>query len=109
MNVLDLTPEIIKTSMTTHRVVLFPNGYGLSIMSGPFAYGDGVHTFEIGVIKHEFKCDSDVDYYGLDFSKFDRNDLTFHLVYPEGICSNNVLEYVNKDEIDSIVLKVKNL
>lgn len=109
MNILDLTPEYVKTAMLMHRIVLFPNGYGLSIVSGPFAYGDGVNTFEVGVIKHKFKCDNDVDYFGLDFSQFTKEDLEFHLVYPEGICSNDVLSYVNKDDFDSIVTKVKNL
>jgi len=108
MNLLDLTPECVKTAMFTQRIVLFPNGYGLSIISGPFAYGDGVNTFEIAVIKHNFSCDNDVDYFGLDFSKFSKEELKFHIVYPEGIC-NDVLSYVNRDEFDSIVDKVKSL
>lgn len=108
MDLLNLTPEYIKTAMLTHKVVLFPNGYGLSIVSGPFAYGDGIHTFEIGVIKHNFKCDSAIDYFGLDFSKYSEEELTFHLVYPKEIC-DDVLGYVNKNEVDSIASKVQNL
>lgn len=109
MNILDLTPEYIKTAMMSQRIVLFPNGYGLSIIGGHYAYGDGVHTFEIAVIKHNFKTDKDVDYFGLDFSNYSKDDLMFKLVYPPEICNNNVLGYVKESEFNTIVEKVKRL
>jgi hypothetical protein len=104
----DLTVEFIKTAMLSQRIVLFPNGYGLSIMGGPFVCGDGIDTFDVSVIKHNFKTDKCIDYFGLDFSKYSDNELSFNQV-----CSNNnspnVWFYVNKRELDSIINQVSNL
>lgn len=35
-----------------HWTFSFPNGYGASVIGGPYCYGDGVRTFELAVLKH---------------------------------------------------------
>jgi len=104
----DLTVEFIKTAMLSQRIVLFPNGYGLNIMGGPFVCGDGINTFDVSVIKHNFKTDKDVDYFGLEFSKYDEKDLEFELVYVDNLGYDCRL-YVTKEEIYSIAAKVETL
>ena len=58
-------------SYSTQRVVIFPNGYGLSIITGINAYSDKNHPYEIAVIKTKEevketlinpKCDFEIDY-----------------------------------------------
>ncbi len=36
-----------------HWLFEFSNGYGASVIGGPFCYGDGVNTFELAVLKDE--------------------------------------------------------
>jgi hypothetical protein len=45
----------------THAVIpggkmaklLFPNGYGVSVVAGPHLYGNGTTTFEVAVLKQD--------------------------------------------------------
>ena len=104
----DLTVEFIKTAMLSQRIVLFPNGYGLSIMGGPFVCGDGVDTFDVAIIKHNFKTDKDIDYFGLDFSKYSEDELSFRLVYVDKL-NTDTWFYVSREELSSIAIEVENL
>lgn len=104
----DLTVEVIKTAMLSQRIVLFPNGYGLNIMGGPFVCGDGIDTFDVSVIKHNFKTDSDVDYFGLDFSKYSPEELSIDLVCVDNLETDGWF-YINKDELINIMERVRSL
>lgn len=104
----DLTVEFIKTAMLSQRVVLFPNGYGLNIMGGPFVCGDGIDTFDVAIIKHNFKTDVAVDYFGLEFSNYNEKDLEFKLVYVDNL-GYDCLAYLSKDEVYSVAIKVESL
>jgi len=104
----DLTVEFIKTAMLSQRIVLFPNGYGLNIMGGPFVCGDGVNTFDVSVIKHNFKTDKDIDYFGLDFSKYSPEELSVNVVYVDNLESNGWF-YLNKNELINVIERVRNL
>lgn len=104
----DLTVEFIKTAMLSQRIVLFPNGYGLSIMGGPFVCGDGINTFDVSVIKHNFVTKEDIDYFSLDFSKYSSEELSFKLVYVDYLNTESWF-YLTKDELSSIANKVRDL
>lgn len=82
-------------SFNTHQSVLFPNGYGLSIITGISAYSDKEHPYEIAVIKTEEevketlinpKCDFEIDY------EFTDGDVVGYLT------ENDVNEWLDKVE-----------
>lgn len=104
----DLTVEFIKTAMLSQRIILFPNGYGLNIMGGPFVCGDGVNTFDVSVIKHNFITNEDIDYFSLDFSKYSPEELSFELVYVDNLNTEGWF-YLTKEEVSSIANKVRDL
>lgn len=108
MKILDLTPEFIKTVMMTQRVILFPNGYGLSITGGPYVCGDGKNTFDVSIIKHKLNTNVDIDYFALDFTKYSEDDLKFDFVYSEELGIESWF-YVDKDKVDDIADKVRHL
>ena len=50
--------QICEYNKYQHQYVVgFPNGYGASIVGGASGlYGDGVHSFEVAVLKHGQVC-----------------------------------------------------
>ena len=66
-------------------VVEFSNSYGASVVGGAFGlYGDGVHSFEVAVLKHGQVC------------------------YDTPI-TNDVLGYQTEDEVHEILKQIENL
>ena len=108
MKILDLTPEFIKTVMMTQRVILFPNGYGLSVTGGPYVCGDGKNTFDISIIKHKLNTDVDIDYFALDFTKYSEDELKFDFICAEELGIESWF-YVDKNELDVIADKVRSI
>lgn len=54
----DMDYRLVKLSdqLMNQWRVLFSNGYGASIIGGEYAYGDGLKTFELAVLKNGSLC-----------------------------------------------------
>lgn len=66
-------------------IVEFPNGYGASVVGGvPGLYGDGIHSFEVAVLKHGQIC------------------------YDTPI-TNDVIGYQTEDEVTAILRQIEAL
>lgn len=102
MNVKDLTVKILKTPMLEMRAMLFPNGYGLLITGGPYVCGDGENTFDVTIIKHNFKTDKDIDYYGLDFSQYTEEETNFVQDF-----DREPVLYASEEDIKQLAIEIK--
>lgn len=40
----------------THATMEFPNGYGISVITGEFSYSDDEHPYEVAVLKNGGLC-----------------------------------------------------
>ena len=56
MNFKDLEFKDQSNYVTIQALVYFPNGYGASIVRGPFTYGGPNGLYEIAVLKGESIC-----------------------------------------------------
>lgn len=67
-------------------ILMFPNGYGVSVLFGNVFYSDGVDTYELAVL-HGNK-----------------------LVYPKEVCpDDDVLGYLTKRQVTEAMKKVQDL
>ena len=68
-------------------VMMFPNGYGVSVLCGNRFYSDGLDTYEVAVLDKEN-----------------------NLCYPPSICPDgDVLGYQSEREVSEIMKKVQDL
>ena len=67
-------------------VMMFPNGYGVSVLLGKMFYSNGVNTYELAVLHGQ------------------------KLVYPKEVCpDDDVLGRLTKDEVTEAMKKVQDL
>ena len=76
-------------------LVVFPNGYGASIVKHPYSYGGKYGLWKLAVI-------GDVE------GEIFKEDFTFSLKYDTGI-TEDVLEYISEDDVTDYLLKIKAL
>lgn len=90
---MDIKPYdvVIKEEPTqVQKLYRFPNGAGASVVRGEFTYGGEDGLWELAVIK--FVGDG------------------YHLIYPQGICSEgDVIGWLTDEEVEKWLLEVANL
>ena len=81
--------------------VLFPNGWGISIITGPYAYGDDERPYEIAVIKTEDKVEDVIN----DVDAVEEHDFELNYDYTDG----DVIGYLNAEDVQTWLDKVEKL
>lgn len=84
-----------------HAVVLFPNGYGVSIITGKHAYSDEEHPYELAVIKTEDEIPEIINGV-IECDKFET-----HLNYD--FTDGDVKGYLTEDEVNKWLREIENL
>ena len=67
-----------------HAVMRFDNGYGISVVKGNMFYSNGIDTYEVGILKEGVLC------------------------YETPI-TDDVIAYVNADEVSNIMKQIQEL
>lgn len=72
----------------TQAIMFFNNGYGISVVTGKYAYGDDKSPYECAVIKG--------------------NERNWHIVYNTPI-TNDVIGYCDKKQVTKIMKQIQEL
>lgn len=81
--------------------VLFPNGWGISVITGPYAYTDDNYPYELAVIKTEDKVKGIVN--GVD--DVDEYNIELNYDYTDG----DTIGFLNAEDIQGWLDKVEKL
>lgn len=81
---LDYRLKKVGTELMHQWHISFKNGYGASIIGGAIAYGDGIDSFEVAVLKNDVLC------------------------YATPI-TNDVLPYLTEDQVAETLKKIEAL
>ena len=84
-----------------HAMVLFPNGYGVSIITGKYAYSDEEHPYELAVIKTEDEVPEIIN--GVD--ECDKFETCLNYDYTDG----DVKGYLTEDKVNKWLREIENL
>ena len=84
-----------------HAMVLFPNGYGVSIITGKHAYSDEEHPYELAVIKTEDEVPEIIN--GVD--ECDKFETCLNYDYTYG----DVKGYLTENEVNKWLREIENL
>ena len=85
-------PTLQRTDvLKTQRIYRFPNGYGASVVMGPYTYGGSKGLWELAVIRF-----------------FGSGPDDFNLVYETPI-TDDVLGYLTEAEVDNYLKRIENL
>lgn len=90
------------TGFDKQALVLFPNGYGLSVITGRNAYSSEDKPYEVGVIKSEVKP-SEI----ITGTRVILDDYKFELNYE--LTNGDVLGYQTKEDINKLLIKVQHI
>lgn len=66
-------------AFTTHQIVIFPNGYGATIITGECAYGNKIKPYELMEIQHELDIPTPIVFYSL--LEYDKYKTKIHPYY----------------------------
>lgn len=83
-----------------HALVLFPNGYGLSVITGRNAYSSEDKPYEVGIIESSVKLKRVIT-----DSRAIMTNYEFGLNYE--ITDGDVIGYQTKEDINKLLLKVQ--
>lgn len=84
-----------------HAVVLFPNGYGVSIITGKYAYSDKENPYKLAVLKTEDEIPEIINGV-IECDKFET-----HLNYD--FTDGDVKGYLTEDEVNKWLREIENL
>ncbi len=77
-----------KRGLDTQAIMFFDNGYGISVITGEYAYGYGERPYECAVIKG--------------------NNENWEITYDTPI-TNDVIEYCDEKEVTEIMKQIQEL
>lgn len=81
--------------------VLFPNGWGISVITGPYAYTDDNYPYELAVIRTEDKVKGIIN--GVD--EVDEYNIEINYEYTDG----DTIGFLNAEDIQGWLDKVEKL